>query len=302
MKYNEDYEVAIVGGSFAGLSAAMALGRSLRKTLIIDGGQPCNQQTPQSHNFITHDGEAPLAILTKARQQVLSYSTVTFKSGLVTQVLKHTEGFEVTTDDGLVVVVKKILFATGVRDIMPSLKGFASCWGISVLHCPYCHGYEVRSKATGIFAKGEVAIDFAKIIKHWTKNLTVFTNGDGELTDEQKELLDKWGVGLNEKPIVELTHQAGYVQHLVFSDGTTTSVEAIYARPPYEQYCPIPLLLGCEVSETGHLVVDQLQKTSVTGVYAAGDNTTPFRAVSIAVAAGTKAGAMINMELIEESS
>src|SRR5690606_19368783 len=145
----------IIGGSYAGLSAAMALGRSLRKVLIIDAGKPCNRQTPHSHNFITQDGKTPAEISSIARAQVAQYETVTFLSGFAVEGKKTNSGFEIKTEKGEIFESKKLILATGVKDIMSEIPGFAECWGISVIHCPYCHGYEVRNEKTGILANGD---------------------------------------------------------------------------------------------------------------------------------------------------
>src|SRR5690554_5341159 len=154
-KYNrmtevKDFDVIIIGGSYAGLSSAMALGRALRNVLIIDSGLPCNRQTPHSHNFLTQDGSTPNEIATLAKQQVEKYESVRFYKGIATSGVKTVDGFEIMTDANSTFTSKKLILATGVKDIMPALPGFAACWGISIIHCPYCHGYEYRSQNTGI--------------------------------------------------------------------------------------------------------------------------------------------------------
>ena len=177
MTGNNVFDVIIIGGSYAGLAAGMALGRAMRKVLIIDDGKPCNRQTPHSHNFITHDGEAPAAIAGLAKLQVSRYETVQFFKGLATNGIKTQYGFEITVASGKTFAAKKIIFATGIRDILPGINGLAAWWGISVLHCPYCHGYEVRHEKTGILGNGEFAFDFARLISNWTNDLALFTNG-----------------------------------------------------------------------------------------------------------------------------
>lgn len=164
MEKTVQFDVIIIGGSYSGLSAAMALGRALRKTLIIDGGKPCNRQTPRSHNFITHDGKAPREIADTAREQVLQYDTVSLVNSTVINVVKTDYTFTVNTHDNTY-KAKKLLLATGVADVMPAIEGFAECWGISVVHCPYCHGYEVRHQKTGIFANGPAAFEYATHIE-----------------------------------------------------------------------------------------------------------------------------------------
>ncbi|NHN25412.1 NAD(P)/FAD-dependent oxidoreductase [Flavobacterium jejuense] len=300
MENKKEFDAVIVGGSYAGLSAAMTLGRSLRSVLIIDSGKPCNLQTPHSHNFITQDGATPRAIFEKAKAQVLEYPTVKFIDDSVISVSKILNRFKIVTQLKQEVKAKKILFTTGVNDIMPNLKGFAECWGISVLHCPYCHGYEVAKQNLGIIANGETAFDLCKLIQHWSDKLTLFTNGKSELTIEQLNLIKKLKIEIIEKEIEELIHKNGILESLSFIDGTKIVLDAIFSRVPFKQHCEIPITMGCQTTEQGHITVDFSQKTNIDGVFCAGDNTSPFRTVSLASSSGTKAGAFINMELLNE--
>ena len=294
------YDVIIVGGSYAGLSAAMALGRSLRKVLIIDSGLPCNRQTPHSHNFITHDGETPKAIADKAKEQVLKYDTVTFQQGIAVSATKNENGFELTTADGGAFSARKLLFTTGVKDLMPATPGFAECWGITVIHCPYCHGYEVKHQKTGIIGNSDLAFDFAKLVDNLTKDLTLFTNGKSTLSLEQTEKLQKHNITIVETEIAGFEHSNGILKQVLLKDGSAMPMKAMYARIPFVQHCDIPEKLGCALTEQGYLSVDMLGRTTVPGVYAAGDNTAMMRAVSLATAGGGMAGAGINKELAEE--
>ncbi|OQP44545.1 pyridine nucleotide-disulfide oxidoreductase [Niastella yeongjuensis] len=301
MAGNNRYDVVIVGGSYAGLSAAMSLGRSLRNVLIIDSGLPCNRQTPHSHNFITHDGETPKAIAEKAREQVLKYKTVSIQPGLAVSAVKKEDGFELTTADGTRFFARKLLFATGVKDLMPAIPGFAECWGITVIHCPYCHGYEVKQEKTGIMSNGDIGFEFSKLIANLTPDLTLFTNGKSTLSLEQLEKLQKHKITVVETEIAGFEHSNGQLKQVLLKDGSTMPLKAMYAKIPFIQHCDIPVQLGCTLTEQGYLAVDMLGRTSVPGVYAAGDNTAMMRAVSLAVAGGGMAGAGINKELVEES-
>lgn len=300
MENKSDFEVIIIGGSYAGLSAAMSLGRALRRVLVIDSGKPCNHQTPHSHNFITHDGNTPQHIAEAAKAQVLKYNTIQFHEGLAVNGSKTTEGFKIETQSGTVFTAKKLIFATGLTDVMPEIKGFAECWGVSVLHCPYCHGYEVKNQKTGILANGDAAFELGKLISHWTQDLTIFTNGTSSLTPEQINLIEKNGIEIVEKEIEQFVHNQGQLERIVFKDQSEFSVKALYARPALLQHCNIPADLSCELTEQGLLKIDMFQKTTVPGVFACGDNSTFGRAVSVAVAASTMAGAAVNKELIEE--
>ncbi|MEJ7558141.1 MAG: NAD(P)/FAD-dependent oxidoreductase [Pedobacter sp.] len=295
------YDVIIIGGSYAGLSAAMALGRSLRKVLIIDSGLPCNRQTPQSHNFITHDGQHPAVISATAKSQVLGYKTIKSINDTAVSISGKNNEFEAVTLAGKKYDAKKLIFATGVKDIMPNIKGFAECWGISVLHCPYCHGFEVAGQNLAVLANGELAFEMGKMIHHWSKNLTILTNGKSTLTTDQTDKLQRNKISIIENEITSFEHENGTIKHVVFKDKPAVDFKAIFAKIAFEQHTNIPETLSCELTDTGYTKVDDMQRTSVTGIYAAGDNTTPMRALSAAIAAGTMAGAMMNKELINES-
>lgn len=295
------FDVIIIGGSYAGLATAMALGRALRNVLIIDNGKPCNRQTPHSHNFLTQDGKTPKEISTLAKQQVVSYNTITFFEGFATNGLKTKKGFEIQTETGDKFSATKLVFATGIKDIMPSIKGFSECWGISVLHCPYCHGYEVKNETTGILGNGEYGFEFSKLISNWTNDLTLFTNVASTLTKEQIDKLEKHYIKIVEKEIEELQHNNGHLKSIIFKDGSKINSKAIYTRLPFKQNCTIAEQLECKLTEDGYLKVDAFQKTTIEGVFACGDNVTRMRTVANAIAMGTTTGMAVNKELVEEN-
>lgn len=300
MKELTNFDVIIIGGSYAGLSAGMSLGRSLRKVLIIDSGKPCNRQTPHSHNFITHDGEKPAVIAQKAKEQVLQYDTVQFIDDFVSGGKKTENGFTVTTQSGRVFNAKKIIFASGVKDTIPDIKGFADCWGISVIHCPYCHGYEFKSKKTAIMANAERAFHLAMLVNNLTDDITIIAPSVSEFTEEQLFKLKTHNIEIITKTITEIQHEEGFVQHVVFEDGEKRSFEAVYAGIPFEQSAALPFELGCELTEMGHIKIDAFQKTTIEGIFACGDNSSPMRSVANAVHAGNLTGAMVNAEITKE--
>lgn len=296
----KNFEVIIIGGSFAGLSAALALSRSLRNVLVIDSDTPCNKPALHAHNLIAHDGEPPALIAQKAKAQLVGYKTVTFLQDIVLSALKEGTGFAIETASGARFSAKKLLFATGMADQLPAIPGFADCWGISILNCPYCHGYEVREHRTGILANGDAGFDLSKMVSHWTKQLDLFTNGPSTLTAEQAEILKKHGIGIIAKEIQAIEQESGQVKNLVFADGGRFELPVLYAKVSAVQQCDLPKALGCELTEIGLIKIDDAHKTTVPGVFAAGDNSTPYRALSVAIASGTRAGASINGELISE--
>ncbi|MEO6549793.1 MAG: NAD(P)/FAD-dependent oxidoreductase [Ferruginibacter sp.] len=301
MTDNTNFEVIIIGGSYSGLAAAMALGRALRTVLIIDSGEPCNRQTPHSHNFITQDGKTPAAIINAARRQVEKYGTVKFFTGLSTNGIKTESGFQIGTASGETFSGTKLIFATGIKDIIPGIPGFSECWGISVIHCPYCHGYEVRSQITGIIGNGEYGYEFSALISNWTNNLTLFTNGKSTLTAVQTAKLLQHHIAIIEDEIESLQQHKGYLHHIHFRTGKSLAIKAIYTRTSFVQHCSIPERLKCQLNKDGYIEVDPSQKTTVHGIFACGDNTSRMRTVANAVAMGTTAGIMVNKELVDEN-
>lgn len=300
MVFSNKKDVIIIGGSYAGLSAAMSLGRSLRNVLIIDSGLPCNRQTPHSHNFITQDGETPAAIAEKAKSQVLKYPTVEFVNALAVSATKNEIGFGVQTDKGEEFEARKLIFATGIKDEMPDIDGFRECWGISVVHCPYCHGYELRDKKTAIMASGDKAYHLATLVNNLTDDITLLTYGNTHFTSEQSEALSKHRIEINENEITAIEHDNGVIKTVIFKDGSKLAVDAVYASIPFVQHSDIPATLGCEFTEHGHINIDTFQNTTVEGVYACGDNSAPMRSVANAVHTGNLTGAMVNKALTDE--
>jgi len=296
----KDFEVIIIGGSYAGLSAAMALGRSLRNVLIIDSGLPCNRQTPHSYNFLTQDGKTPEEISTLAKQQVEKYQTVKFYKGLAIRGTKTENGFEIATHANDKFTAKKLIFATGVKDSMPDIKGFADCWGISIIHCPYCHGYEYSKQNTGIFANGVNAFHIASLVNNLTDKITILTSGKADFNSERMDKLNKHNIKIIETKISEFENHKGKIQNVIFNDGTKVSFDVVYAAIPFLQHSDIPVSLGCELTEHGCIKIDNSQKTTIYGIYACGDNSNMMRSVANAVYSGNLTGAIVNGELTNE--
>ncbi|GAB3325412.1 NAD(P)/FAD-dependent oxidoreductase [Larkinella ripae] len=294
-------DVIIIGGSYAGLSAALILGRSLRTVLVLDNGRPANRQTPHSHSFLTRDGETPAQLSAIARQQALAYPTVRFREATVTTANRTDSGFVVSTATGETFTANRLLLATGLKDVLPDLPGFAECWGISVLHCPFCHGYEVKDKTVGVLGNGDAGFEMAKKIQHWNPGLSLFTNGPSTLTREQTTKLRQHGIQLVEMPIMALQHQNGQLRALTLADQTAFPIDALYAHPTLEQASDLAQQLGCQLDEKGFVTINEMGQTSVAGVFAAGDTHTMMRQLLVAAHSGLKAAFGINMVLFEEA-
>lgn len=305
-KYNhkmdkKEFEVIIIGGSYAGLSAAMALGRSLRKTLVIDAGKPCNRQTPHSHNFLTQDGSTPKEISEIAKSQITTYDSIKFYDGLAVSGKRKNGAFEISTLKGDNFTAKKLIFAAGIKDLMPNIKGFSECWGISVVHCPYCHGYEIRNKKTAIIANGERAFHLASLVNNLTKEIAIITSGAKDFEKEQLEKLKQHKIQIIEKEISSIKHRNGHVEDIVFKDGSTENFECAYAAIPFELNSNIPKELGCNLTEDELIEVNFMQQTTQEGIFACGDNSSMMRSVALAVSSGNIAGAVVNGELTKEN-
>ncbi|KAL7574687.1 hypothetical protein ACA910_003030 [Epithemia clementina (nom. ined.)] len=304
-------DCVIIGGSYGGLSAALALGRSLRSVVVIDEGLPCNRFSPHSQNFLTHDGSVPGEIAALGRKQILTkYKTVAFVQDSAVSISKHDAvdggdrdtslslGFDVAIGSGDIYECKRVVFAAGITDQFPGIPGFAECWGKSVIHCPYCHGYEYKGEPTGVLVtQGPKAMHLIPMVRNLTSNLKVFTNGN-TLSDEEQANLVRNDIDVISTPVKEIHHDDNGT-HVAFQDGSTVPIQVLYAPLPFELNAKSLLEnAGCAIdSETGYVVVDGFQKTSVDGIYSCGDCTTRLRTVSNAVAGGNVAGMMINHEL-----
>lgn len=292
-------DVVIVGGSYAGLSAAMALGRARRNTVVVDAGEPCNRFTPASHNFLTQDGVAPAAIAVAAKAQVERYPTVSFRQGLAHAVQVEGEGFRVELADGNVLRARRVLLATGIRDQLPEVPGVADCWGKSVIHCPYCHGYEYADQPTAMLLQGPIAMHLGAMLPQWTSELHLLGADNAGLDAEQRSKLGQLGIRLHGADLAECIHVGGALEAVRLSDGTRLPVRALYIRPAFEVLPGGLAALAPALTEHGHVQADVMQRTSVPGLYAAGDLTSPMRSVANAVAQGNMAGAAINGELAQ---
>jgi thioredoxin reductase len=232
----QDFDAIIIGGSYAGLSAAMALGRSRRRVLLLDTGRPCNRQTPHSHNFLTQDGATPAALRAQALAEVQHYPTIELRADeALTASALPGGGFRVETAAGARVTAARLLLATGVVDLLPALPGFAECWGISVLHCPYCHGYEVADQRLGVLGNGDMGFAFARLIHNWSRQLTLFTDGPATLSPEQQETLARHGITVEETPLAGFDHAQGQLRAVQLADGSARPLDAVFARVPFEQ-------------------------------------------------------------------
>lgn len=292
-------DVVIVGGSSAGLSAALILGRSLRQVVVVDDQKPCNRFTQASHGFFTRDGTPPSDLLQIAREQLRHYPTVVLKTATVTRVEKLDVGFEIINSDASTLQTRKILLATGLHDELPALVGIQHLWGKSVFHCPYCDGYEVRGKALAVYGVDEATLHLVMMLRNLTDKLTLYPGDGWNLTAAQRERLTRFGIQVVEHPIAALESTSTQIQAVRLVDGTLLGCQALFIRPKTTHRTPFARDLGCNVNANNVVQVDLRGRTSVEGVYAAGDISSPIRSVAIAVAQGAAAAYGINADLID---
>lgn len=295
------HEVIIVGGSYAGLSAALALGRARKRTLIIDAGQRRNRFAHESHGFLGQDGREPGAIVADARAEVAAYPTIAFLDGTAVSAAPREGGFVVTLEDGAAHTASRLILATGVVDELPDLPGLREAWGRGVYHCPYCHGYEVAGQRLGVLAFGPLATHQAKLIPEWGPT-TLLTNGVVSLSADEHAALTAHGVGIEETPVAAVLRAEEGIAGVRLADGRTLALDALFIGVPFRQASPLAEHLGCALDDTiaGPILrVDPLGETTVPGVYATGDATSRLgHSVAGAVGHGYVVGAMVHRSLI----
>ncbi len=293
-------DVIIVGGSVAGLSAATYLGRMRRETLIVDSGKPCNRVSHASHGFLSRDGVDPAELLRLGREQVQAYPTVKFRPGLVTAIQPQAEGFTVTLETGETIATRKVLLAMGLRDHLPALANVEQFWGRSAVHCPYCDGWEVRDQPLAVQGNGEAALHRAKLLLNLTNDLVICTDGPATFSENEWQFLRARGVRVIETPLIGLEGEGDQLHTLHFADGSTLARHALFLNLKTSQQSDLVATLGCEINAMGFVQVDEQARTTVDGVYAAGDMTNPMRAVIFASAQGAAAGIWLNMALLAD--
>jgi thioredoxin reductase len=296
----EHYDVIVVGGSFAGVSAAMQLARARRRVLLIDAGRPRNRFASHAHGFFGQDGVPPAQIVATATTQLLKYPTVTRVKGEARRAYREAGSFYVELADGSQSCAKRLILATGIRDKVPALPGLEARWGISVLHCPYCHGYEVGDRRLGVLATHSLSIHQAILIPDWGPT-TWFTQGIVEPNAEEAALLQARQVSIERTPVAEVLGNAPTIDALRLVDGRVIPIEALFVGAQTEMTSDLAEQLGCAFDEgpLGPLIrVDGLKETSIPGVFAAGDASTAMTNATFASASGVMAGISAHRSLI----
>ena len=294
---SETYEIAIIGGSNAGLSAALVLGRARRKVVVIDAGEPRNAPAAHAHGMFTRDATPPGELRRLGREQLEPYD-VAFVEARAEHVTGHDLDFTLSLSTGQHVRSRKIVLATGVQDDLSALPGLSDLWGHHAYTCPYCHGWEVRDMPLAVIGSGEEGYQYARFVRNWSRQLSLCTDG-GRLEPDALDHLRQLSVEVIDTEIKRLSTDAEAVIH--FKDATTLRCAGIFIRPPVHLNAPLADALGCARSDDGiYLSTDETGQTSVQGVYAVGDAASPMHSVILAAASGARAASMLNHQFVTE--
>lgn len=302
---NEIWDTIVIGGGAAGLSAAQTLGRSLRRTLVIDAGSPRNRFADRVHNVLGHDGRPPAELLGMGREEAMRYG-VEFLSASVRSVRDREPGLVVSVDaeTPLEVEARAIVVATGARDALPDIPGLAEHWGSGVLHCPYCHGWEVRGRRIGVVTTSPLGMHQARLLRQWSDDVTVFSAGIGELDAKTAGEFAARGVRIVPDRVVGIIGGDHGIAAVRTADGTEHPVDAVFAASTPVPHDGFLAELGLDRAEQPMggeaIAVDAMHRTSHPRVWAVGNVAAPMATVPIAVAAGAFAGAAVNAVLVED--
>ena len=319
---NTEWDAIVIGGGAAGLSAAQALGRSLRRTLVIDGGAPRNRFASHMHNVLGLDGTPPLELVARGRAEAETYG-VEFRQADVRGV-RDTKGetssasleagspggsMSVELGSGEVLQTRALIVATGVTDVLPEIPGLAERWGTSVLHCPYCHGWEVRGRRIAVITTSPLGMHQAKLLRQWSDDITVFTaglvdaRGDSVLDADTERGMQARGVRLVSAPVVEVVGSGADVSGVRTADGREFEIDAVFtgfAMVPQDQFLSSVALDRSETPMGLTISVDPMQRTSHPRIWAAGNVVSPAASVPLVMGAGNMAGAAANAALVDE--
>ncbi len=295
------FDCAIIGGGPAGLNAALVLGRSRRNVLLFDNNKPRNAVTQESHGFITRDGVKPGEFRELAHKDIRKYPSVIFWRAKVTAVHNQAKFFELQTEQGEIFQVKKLILATGLKELLPEIEGIREFYGKSLFSCPYCDGWELKDKPLLIVARSSQLYQGARTVSNWSRDLLVCMDGKKRLTEEQQVRLKRNGIRVAKKKIARFNGYNGQLTEIVFSDGTAIPRAGGFITPNWVQAAPFAEQLGCKLNERGGVKTDSYGRSSVKGVYAAGDTSviSPSQVI-IAAAEGSRAAIGVNMDLIRE--
>jgi thioredoxin reductase len=295
---SQAYEAIIIGGGPAGLSAALILGRCCRRTLLLDDGRPRNAVAEHMHGFISREGMPPSELLATAREELTRYENVVVLDAHVEAASCASGSFEVRTHDGDTYTAQRLLLATGVYDALPEINGLREAWGHTAFVCPYCDGWEFRGKRIAVVGKGGKAVELAQELRQWSRDMFVCTQGE-TVSDVQERWLRAAQIERVERPLRRIYSNDGRITELEFEGAIRKACEAMFLSAPLRPRYSLVDMLGCALREDGEIAADARGRTSVPGLYAAGDLVTTVHQVVLAAASGVCAAMAINEDCIK---
>ncbi|GAA2070976.1 NAD(P)/FAD-dependent oxidoreductase [Microbacterium hatanonis] len=298
----ELWDVIIIGGGAAGLSAALILARARRRVLVLDAHQPRNRFAPHMHGVLSRDGYSPLALVSDGYREVRAVDGV-IENARVVETRATADGFEVVTDSGARAAGRRLIVATGTRDQLPDVPGLAEQWGRGVVACPYCDGYEASGTAIGVLAGSVMGLHVAHMLRAYSDDITLFTSLAGQIPDEERMLLEERGMRIEDRAVTHVVTDGDTLTGLGLADGTIAPVDVVFAQPTPTALDEPLRQLGVTQTETpigAWTAVDGFGRTSVDGVFAVGNSGIPNALVPIAMGSGAMAALTINGELVAE--
>lgn len=291
-------DVLVVGGGAAGQSAALVLSRARRSVVLVDAGQPRNAPAAHMHGYLSRDGMPPRELLAAGADEVARYGG-TILSGVVSNVSRTSSGFSVALADGGNLTTRRLLVATGLRDQLPSVDGVRARFGRDVLHCPYCHGFEVRDRKVGVLGGSPNSFHQVQLVRQWADDVVYFPHTE-QLTADQREQLVARAIGVVEGEVTGLEVQDDRLCGLVVDGTGLIRRDAVFVAPRFMASSDLLIQLDCETDSNGWVIVDTTGRTSVPGVWAAGNAVNPRAQVITAAGEGSAAAITINNDLVEE--
>jgi thioredoxin reductase len=294
------YDVIIVGGGPAGLSAALMLGRARRRVLVCDAGHPRNEKSGHLHGYLTRDHINPKEFLRIARDDLRRYDSVEIRDVEVASAVCEAGAFRVTTVNGETLRARKLLLATGVVDKIPQIAGLRELYGRSVFHCPYCDGWEVRDQRIAIYGRGERGRGLSLELTAWSRDLVLLTDGPPDIDPDEQARLRRNGIAIREDRVARLEGEDGVLQRVVFEHGEALPCRALFFTTGQEQRSALATSLGCEFNDKGTVMTGRYETTHLPGLYVAGDASRAVQWVVVAAAEGAEAAFSISQALIKD--
>jgi thioredoxin reductase len=297
----ESFDVIVVGGGPAGLSAALLLARACRSIAVFDDGQPRNARSRAVHNFLSRDGVAPAELLAISRDQLAQYPNAKFVRARVVDAARHAHGFEVRTSNGQRARCRKLILATGLVDQLPTVPGLRELYGRGVYSCPYCDGWEARNEALTVYGNGDChGGELALELTAWSRDIVLCTDGPSTLSSECSARLARNGIVIRDERVIALEARAGHLERVIFEHGEPRATRAMFLFANYREASDLALRLGCEGYGAENIGVGRHGRAGVPGLFVVGDASRDVLQVAIAVGEGCEAAITANAELIRE--